>query len=541
LADKPDWFKRLIAGAVDVLSMQINAAANNAFLRTCFTKQALIDICERMGFALPYHTTSAGKILFYFNTNAAYPRYIDRADLAALYNGMRFEAKLPLNFSPVSIPVTISGGVINIADRVTGEKIRFTVYNPTTDYYLIRIDESVCKIAASSKNAFLGIAVSGLPIDLRTDTVTVYSAAVDMIQGTYKDAVLGKADISDFPELYLPDKNILPDTLTIMANDDDYTRVDSLLFSTPNDENFQFIRKINGNSSVLFGNNTYGKSPFNADISAHYFYGGGTVSNVKSAGMIVNYAGADSSIDGCANSTPFTGGADEKNIDAARRVAAGALKARDRFVTVEDGEYIAMSLSGVSLAKIIPNPYGPLTIRIVCIADGGGNLSAQSKTYVQDYLSERSIMSSVGVFAEDADIIHNNISISASIKQNYNIDFIRNVMIIGCKLFFSDACTEIMETYNSTGLEDAKTRMSAILNISISENMSDTIVRFFDYLNEFGYRKFDETIYESQFTAFLTIAIYGINYIIVNSPVFPLVFSGIQISGLGTVTVNVSY
>ncbi|MDR2783776.1 MAG: hypothetical protein LBB48_08080 [Treponema sp.] len=82
--------------------------------------------------------------------------------------------------------------------------------------------------------------------------------------------------------------------------------------------------------------------------------------------------------------------------------------------------------------------------------------------------------------------------------------------------------------------------MKIIFNISISENMNDTLIRFFDYLNEFGVRKFDEVIYESQFTAFLTISIHGINHVIVNSPVFPTVFSDIQISGLGSVSVSVS-
>jgi hypothetical protein len=70
LADKQDWFKRLIAGSVDTLSMLINAAANNAYLRTCFTRQALIDICERMGYAIPPQTTSHGTMLFYFKDNA---------------------------------------------------------------------------------------------------------------------------------------------------------------------------------------------------------------------------------------------------------------------------------------------------------------------------------------------------------------------------------------------------------------------------------------------------------------------------------------
>ena len=41
LVDKPNWFKRLIAGIGDVASMWVNALANNLLLRTSYTRKNL--------------------------------------------------------------------------------------------------------------------------------------------------------------------------------------------------------------------------------------------------------------------------------------------------------------------------------------------------------------------------------------------------------------------------------------------------------------------------------------------------------------------
>ena len=66
LADKPDWFKRMIAGVGDICSMINNAQANNSYLSTAFTRQAVKDMCRLIGYEMPEQTTSEGTQLFYF-------------------------------------------------------------------------------------------------------------------------------------------------------------------------------------------------------------------------------------------------------------------------------------------------------------------------------------------------------------------------------------------------------------------------------------------------------------------------------------------
>jgi hypothetical protein len=71
---------------------------------------------------------------------------------------MRFEAKHSLGFSPAAVAVQIISNTLDLTLRMTGEKIRFANYAPDKDFYLIKINDTSCKVASSVRNAFLGIA-----------------------------------------------------------------------------------------------------------------------------------------------------------------------------------------------------------------------------------------------------------------------------------------------------------------------------------------------------------------------------------------------
>jgi hypothetical protein len=534
LVDKNDWFKKLIAGAVDVLSMMINATANNAYLRTCFTKQALFDICERMGYKIPPHTTATGKMFFYFKATAT-PQTVARADLTAIYNGLRFSAQTQVAFPAEQAAVSIVDNKLNIPARTTGEKVRFSHFNPDTDYFLIAAAAD-CRVAGSLKDALLGTAVT---IPAGTDTVKFLSVEVAMLQGVYKEVALGKVDGADFPEVYLPDKDILMDTVTVLVNGDDYSRVDSLLFSAPTDEHFQFIRKADGKTALLFGNNVYGKNPLNAEITAAYYYGGGAQSNVHTVNTIVNYSGGAAAIEGCANSTPFTGGSDEKDIETIRLLAPGALQTHDRFVTVADGENLAASFGGIALAKVLPNKHGILSAEVRCIATGGGNPSEQVQADLQTYLTARTVLNSIAVSVANADIVTQTVTLTARIKANYNADSIQHAITLGLHLFFSETCSEITRAYNSAGAATAIEKLHSILGLDTPNALIPTLEKFFEYLNEFGCRSFGETIHESQLITFLTIAIQGIEYLTITAPRFPIILTETQICGVNAVSVGI--
>jgi hypothetical protein len=143
------------AGATtDVFSMLINAATNNAYLCTCFTRQALIDICERMGYAIPPQATSHGSMLFYFkdsaNLNVDAVVNITRNDLAATYNSLRFEATEPITFTVPAFTFTNLGqNRLSANGRLTGEKIRLLALDAA--YYVTRVDATYAKLASTPR------------------------------------------------------------------------------------------------------------------------------------------------------------------------------------------------------------------------------------------------------------------------------------------------------------------------------------------------------------------------------------------------------
>jgi hypothetical protein len=97
-----------------------------------------------------------------------------------------------------------------------------------------------------------------------------------------------------------------------------------------------------------------------------------------------------------------------------------------------------MSFGGISLAKCVPNPYGPLTAKIVCVASGGGNPSPQLQLALKTFLTERAVLDSIRVFVEDCIISPQNARLSVHCKTNYDANFVRDCIIWASRLYFSE-------------------------------------------------------------------------------------------------------
>lgn len=114
---------------------------------------------------------------------------------------------------------------------------------------------------------------------------------------------------------------------------------------------------------ITFGNGTtHGRIPpatvnTSAIIAREYRYGGGAQGNV-SANLITQLETAvpGNYVDSVTNVKPATGGSDEENLEDAKLRAAADLKSRDRAVTAEDFEHIAVQTPGAQIkrAKALP-------------------------------------------------------------------------------------------------------------------------------------------------------------------------------------------
>ena len=561
LSTKPNWWKRLWAGIGDTLSTWLNAIANNLYLRTAITRGSVMDLCNLIDYTLSPQTTSSGVCLFFIRTDlgtGVFPFTVAIADLVAKSTGglnsssKQYEARNSETFTLITGTFTANATTDNLTIAVdllyTGHKLRFTTtgilpapLQINTDYYVIYLNATTIKLATSLDNAFAGNYIDITSTGSPTHTFNVFSYAVSMFQQeTIANAVIiGTSDgITSWQEFNLSDQLVLPDTLIITINSINWSIQDTLVNSTNLSTDFKLIPKSNNQFSVRFGNGTYGMIPGTFDIIADYAVGGGVLSNLPITNRIVNYSGGNTNITGVTNPIAFSGGADQEAINNAKILAPLLLKARDRFITVLDGESLVLNYGGISLCNVIANAYGLLSCEVVGIANGGGNPSNSLKTAIQTYLIDRTILESIDVRFVDATITSIAVTSAAKMKPGYLFANVLPYFTLAYQLFLSEAGTQIQTQFNSTGIADTITLINSIFSTTFGVADYNAITKLIQNLVP---RNFGDTIEnEDQVAAYVGAFVDGIAYITVSifGSGFPVTFADDAISTPGVLTLT---
>lgn len=480
LIDKPEWWKRIWAGVGDVLALYEDLVANEAYLRTSFTRRAVRDLCQLIDYDIGEHSTSSGSIIFELNAaTVVWPKTISLVNLVAQSPGSqtqsakRFEARAPVTQALTTATVTHATAdsiLLKTAGAhvfLTGEKIRIassgTLPSPlvaNTDYWVIYISATQFYLASSRTNAYNGTKITLTTAGSGTITVTLYSIQATCYQQTKIASVsIGVSDgITTWQTFNLPDKFMLPDTLAVTINAVTWTKVDTLVNSTGIDTHYKLYYNDDGSSFLQFGNGVYGAIPGNFDVYVVYAYGGGSDSNISSLNRITIYAGTDSDVTGVSNSTTFTGGSDHETIAEAKRLAPLLLKARSRFVTFEDGLALALSYPGVSQAYVIRNAYGVLSCAIPIVPSGGGAPASSLLTDLSAYLVSISIADSMDaraiapIYTSTTGVIF-----TVHMKTGYAWDDIKKYIYFAVHLIFSEVGLELQNLYSEEGIGSAVT------------------------------------------------------------------------------------
>lgn len=554
LADKPEWIKRLIAGIGDVVSMWNNAAANDAYLPTAFTRSAVRKLCALIDYTLSEPTPATGTLIFEVLGSLTTASFT-AAELAAVTRGsaampaLRFESRAAGALAVVTDVVDLtanppSGNAVLVARSfLTGEKVRVSGSSlpaglaAGTDYWTIRVDATHIKFASSRSNAYAGtnLTVTGgsgnMTTTLKSFLATVYQ------QESVASASIGKGDsVTPWLELALPDLLALEDTLAIVINSVPWTRVDNFAFSGASDTHYQLDFKTDGTPIIRFGDGVYGAIPAAFDVYASYAKGGGVEGNV-SALAISAYAGTNASITGVSNPSSMTGGTDAESMDTARRIAPGLLKARDRFVTADDAEFLVLAYGGVALAKVDSNYYGVLSARVIGIATGGGNPNSTLRDAIRDYLIARSVMSVVDVRFPACTITSTAVTSAVKVKPGYLWATIQPYVRLAWKLFLTETGEEILTAYRDLGLAYAVQRINAILTESFAETDAQ-VLYLLERFDEVGGRNFEDSIQESDAFSFIQGGVRGIDYLTIAAPAFPLTLAPDEITTPGAITLT---
>lgn len=564
LIDKPNWFKRIWAGVGDILSMIINAVANQSFLRTSFTRQSVIDHCEQIDYSVSGVSTSSGTLIFYLDGATAFPLIVAEADLAAQNEGSvsvaqkRYEARASSSIAAINetcVAVFASDWLTVARVYTTGEKVRFTTTNTlpaplavSTDYYVIYVTDTTIRLATSIANAYAGIYITLTDAGLGVHTIHLYSFQVTCYQQESLSSaiIIGTSDgLTEWQEFELAHLNILPDTIAITINGESWTLVTTFVYSDSTDKHFKVIYLNNGKIRIIFGDGDYGAIPAAFDIYAEYSYGGGLNSNVSVLNKINIYAGSDVNVEGVSNATTFTGGGDEESIASAKKLAPLLLKARDRFVTIEDGEALAEAYSGVARAKVNRNVYGVLSAQVVIIPDGGGVPSSALKTALDTYLTERTLLSDpdgdseINIVIDDPTFYTATVTSAMKMLPGYVFADVLPFYKLCVRLLFSEATNEIINLYNSSGIEAAV----AYINTKWTETFtSEDYAQIQTFLTEIEDRDliptFGQEYQESETLGFINMFVEGCDYLTWTLPAFPITLDDDEISTDGVMTLT---
>lgn len=555
LVDKPDWFKRIVAGVGDVLAMYEDVIANQSFLRTAFTRQAVVDLLKQIDYELTPHITSVGTLLFYIKRDASFPVAVDKSELCGSTSGniaistLRFEARASVAISAFSETFTASAGTDELAvartgGYYTGDLIRTSTTTTlpaplqiNTDYYVVRVSATKIKLAETLNEAFAGTVIDITDAGTGTHTATLFSfPATAYQQTTIPTVIIGTSDGTTlWQEFDLVDLFIIRDTVAITINGDSWIRVDTFIDSTSTDKHFRMLYKSDGASYVQFGNGTYGAIPGNFDVYADYAFGGGSISNVSSYNRVKLYSGGNSNITGVTNTTTMSGGADEESIESAKILGPILLKAQGRFVTVADGEALVMAYGGVSRVKITPNYYGPLSCMVVCVPTGGGVLDPSVKTAIDDYLTERSILDSVDVRVVDASYVAVNITAQIKMLSGYTYADYEDMIELAFRLLTSELTAEIVDKKNTLGIAAAVTFINSTWTYVFTSTDYPQIASLIDNVD---IPNFGTNIEYSNVAAFIE-RVEGVDYLTITVPsTWPVTFGSDEIATNGTITLS---
>ena len=183
-----------------------------------------------------------------------------------------------------------------------------------------------------------------------------------------------------------------------------WRRVDSFFASGPRSRHYT-LDYITG--AIQFGDGRRGLVPSeakNSIVATSYRIGGGAAGNVN-ANTLTSLGRALAYIESVTNPIAATGGSDRETIEDAKNRAPYTIKSRDRAVTVEDYEMLALRASTqLARARCVPDRSnrGHVTLALLPKADTRGDEltrrlvpSNEVLRYVKRYLDERKLVGTV--------------------------------------------------------------------------------------------------------------------------------------------------
>lgn len=245
--------------------------------------------------------------------------------------------------------------------------------------------------------------VSPIINTLRIDQGSQY-LKVHITQGQYrKEDPLGSSDGSANQEFVLTFAPLIPDSLVIEIDEGTgftaWSKRSNFLSSNASSRDYTIDIAADDTITVKFGDGVRGKIPAIGvdNIRTHYRTGAEVDGNVGAETIIVNKAGI-SFVNRLFNPRQASGwvikeGSTPEDLARVKIEGPASIRVLDRGITPEDFEYLAENYTTntgsklISRAKAIEETFGVKTIELICVSQGGVQLSASERADIEDYFN----------------------------------------------------------------------------------------------------------------------------------------------------------
>lgn len=317
---------------------------------------------------------------------------------------------------------------------------------------------------------------------------TVNTDKPDLIDSTFNIALpanLGTSDGRATQAFTVPETGIVNPSITVYVGQGvafgNWTYVDNLFESGPNDKVFTTTPNEDGTIDIVFGDNVNGSIPPSGQlISATYKVSVGSAGNIKSLSITEltffpgNLDPQITSYFTVSNSSPASGGTDGDTLVNIKNKIKAAVSTRRRAVTLEDFSYLATLAEGVGKASAASSVYTNINLYVQPLNDGQA-----ASGYPQANIIGVATTGTAVTFATDTDhgfAVGNTVNISGVDPIAYNL---QNVVItaVPSTVTFTVAST-VTTAYVAGGLALSLTPTSAWTNLSydVESYMSDKIL-----------------------------------------------------------------
>jgi len=221
-----------------------------------------------------------------------------------------------------------------------------------------------------------------------------------MIQGRLQvDAPVGSSTGLADQEFEVIKEYYIDSSMEVLVDGEAWTLVENFLSSRATDKHYRVVISENDQATIIFGDGTKGKIPplGVGNIEATYRWGANEDGNVGARTIGIDQTGL-SYIATIYNPRPASGwavaeGSTEESLEQAKIAGPASLRTKEVALGPDDIEEMAISYeaadgsSPFSRAKAFEEGFGPKTVELVVVAQGGNQASAAQLTALQTYFN----------------------------------------------------------------------------------------------------------------------------------------------------------